>query len=286
MALTTAERNKRKRERKKRDRLLESQKRPKTSTAANAANTDDNDNVVGSNAAEDVEIEYVAEPLIVGSGGIGGTVGEDGSGVIATEDTTNNAASTTNANGDNNDNNDDDQDLQAIMRRFQSRAAVVYVTDDELKKTKTTAREENDDDDDDANYGTAKNNQQDNDNNEMNDNDNDDNDNDDDNNNNNLSKRQLKTLLRPSIASLKQTVSHPELVEAHDVTAPDPKFLVYLKGAVGTVPVPRHWGRKRKYLQGKVSYCERAKRAVGIHSFIHSFIADCHFVIDCSIHLR
>ena len=40
-------------------------------------------------------------------------------------------------------------------------------------------------------------------------------------------------------------------VEAHDVTAPDPEFLIYLKGVSGTVPVPRHWGRKRKYLQGK-----------------------------------
>jgi len=66
-----------------------------------------------------------------------------------------------------------------------------------------------------------------------------------------LSKRQLKSLLRPSVSQLKQRVSHPELVEAHDVTAPDPEFLIALKATPGTVPVPRHWGRKRKYLQGK-----------------------------------
>jgi splicing factor 3B subunit 2 len=66
-----------------------------------------------------------------------------------------------------------------------------------------------------------------------------------------ISKRKLKSLLRPTVSQLKQRVSHPELVEAHDVTAPDPEFLIYLKGIPGTVPVPRHWGRKRKYLQGK-----------------------------------
>jgi splicing factor 3B subunit 2 len=46
-------------------------------------------------------------------------------------------------------------------------------------------------------------------------------------------------------------VSRPDLVEAHDVTAADPEFLLYLKSVPNTVPVPRHWGRKRKYLQGK-----------------------------------
>ncbi|XP_015767694.1 PREDICTED: splicing factor 3B subunit 2-like [Acropora digitifera] len=37
----------------------------------------------------------------------------------------------------------------------------------------------------------------------------------------------------------------------HDVTAQDPKFLVFLKSCRNTVPVPRHWCFKRKYLQGK-----------------------------------
>ena len=44
------------------------------------------------------------------------------------------------------------------------------------------------------------------------------------------------------------------MVEAHDISAPDPDFLIQLKSVSGTVPVPRHWGRKRKYLQGKRGY--------------------------------
>lgn len=66
-----------------------------------------------------------------------------------------------------------------------------------------------------------------------------------------LSKRKIRDMLRPSVADLKRRVARPDLVEAHDVTAPDPDFLIRLKTVPGTVPVPRHWGRKRKYLQGK-----------------------------------
>lgn len=66
-----------------------------------------------------------------------------------------------------------------------------------------------------------------------------------------LSKRKLKLLKRMSIAELKQTVSRPDVVEMHDVTAKDPKLLVHLKATRNTVPVPRHWCFKRKYLQGK-----------------------------------
>jgi splicing factor 3B subunit 2 len=66
-----------------------------------------------------------------------------------------------------------------------------------------------------------------------------------------LSRRRLRDLLRPTVAELKRRVRRPDLVEAHDVTAPDPEFLIELKSVPGTVPVPRHWGRKRKYLQGK-----------------------------------
>ncbi len=43
----------------------------------------------------------------------------------------------------------------------------------------------------------------------------------------------------------------PDVVEMHDVTARDPKLLVHLKATRNTVPVPRHWCFKRKYLQGK-----------------------------------
>lgn len=66
-----------------------------------------------------------------------------------------------------------------------------------------------------------------------------------------LSKRKLKKLSRMSIAELKQKVGRPELVEMHDVTAKDPVLLLHLKSSRNTVPVPRHWCFKRKYLQGK-----------------------------------
>lgn len=66
-----------------------------------------------------------------------------------------------------------------------------------------------------------------------------------------LSKKQRKKLKRLSVAELKQLVSCPDVVEAHDVTAADPKLLVFLKSYRNTVPVPRHWSHKRKYLQGK-----------------------------------
>lgn len=66
-----------------------------------------------------------------------------------------------------------------------------------------------------------------------------------------LSKRKLKKLSRMSVAELKQKVNRPELVEMHDVTAKDPVLLLHLKASRNTVPVPRHWCFKRKYLQGK-----------------------------------
>lgn len=66
-----------------------------------------------------------------------------------------------------------------------------------------------------------------------------------------LSKRKQKKLTRLSVAELKQLVTRPDVVEMHDVTARDPKLLVQLKSQRNTVPVPRHWCFKRKYLQGK-----------------------------------
>lgn len=66
-----------------------------------------------------------------------------------------------------------------------------------------------------------------------------------------LSKRKMKNIMRMNISVLKQRVSHPELVEMHDVTAKDPVLLLHLKSTRNTVPVPRHWCYKRKYLQGK-----------------------------------
>ncbi|XP_030854188.1 splicing factor 3B subunit 2 isoform X1 [Strongylocentrotus purpuratus] len=66
-----------------------------------------------------------------------------------------------------------------------------------------------------------------------------------------ISKKKLRKLNRLSVAELKQLVTRPDVVEMHDVTARDPKLLVYLKAYRNTVGVPRHWCFKRKYLQGK-----------------------------------
>ncbi len=44
-----------------------------------------------------------------------------------------------------------------------------------------------------------------------------------------ISKRKLKQMTRMTVAELKQRVSHPELVEMHDVTARDPLILLHLK---------------------------------------------------------
>lgn len=66
-----------------------------------------------------------------------------------------------------------------------------------------------------------------------------------------MSKKKLKLLNRPSVASLKQAAARPDVVEMWDVCAKDPMLLVYLKSYRNTVPVPKHWCAKRKYLQGK-----------------------------------
>jgi len=66
-----------------------------------------------------------------------------------------------------------------------------------------------------------------------------------------LSRKQRKKLTRLSVAELKQLVARPDVVEAHDVTSQDPKLLVHIKAYRNTVPVPRHWCHKRKYLTGK-----------------------------------
>uniref|UniRef100_A0A673LW26 PSP proline-rich domain-containing protein n=1 Tax=Sinocyclocheilus rhinocerous TaxID=307959 RepID=A0A673LW26_9TELE len=66
-----------------------------------------------------------------------------------------------------------------------------------------------------------------------------------------LSKKKLRRMNRLTVAELKQLVVRPDVVEMHDVTAQEPKLLVHLKATRNTVPVPRHWCFKRKYLQGK-----------------------------------
>lgn len=66
-----------------------------------------------------------------------------------------------------------------------------------------------------------------------------------------ISKRKLKELNRMKIGELKQACPLPEVVEVWDATSAEPLMLVHLKAYRNTVPVPRHWSQKRKYLQGK-----------------------------------
>lgn len=66
-----------------------------------------------------------------------------------------------------------------------------------------------------------------------------------------MSRRKLRLAMQPSIAKLKESTRRPDVVEWADVTSRDPFMLVALKSYRNTVPVPRHWNAKRKYLSGK-----------------------------------
>jgi len=66
-----------------------------------------------------------------------------------------------------------------------------------------------------------------------------------------LSKKKKKLQRRMNIAELKRVCEKPEVVEIWDTTASDPQLLVFLKAYRNTVPIPRHWCQKRKFLQGK-----------------------------------
>jgi len=66
-----------------------------------------------------------------------------------------------------------------------------------------------------------------------------------------MSKKQKRKLKRLTIAELKQLVQKAEVIEQWDVTAQDPRLLVHLKSYRNTIPVPRHWCQKRKFLMGK-----------------------------------
>ena len=124
------------------------------------------------------------------------------------------------------------------LRRVQELAAasMMYVTDDDEKNKKTIANEDSSS----SSFLFQLNDEE-----------------AENNNGQPVSKRKLREMVRPTVAELKRRVQRPDLVEAHDVTAADPKFLIELKATPFSVPVPRHWGRKRKYLQGKVSVCVR-----------------------------
>ena len=167
MGLSTAERNKRKRERKKRER--EERRKQEEANKQSAAPP-------STPAEPEVEIEYVAEPIILSEQVEG-------------------------------------------LRKFQELVPTLGNEESDKPTSAAVKVEDDNETEDDRKV---------------------------------MSKRKLRELLRPSVADLKRKVARPELVEAHDVTAADPEFLIELKSVPGTVPVPRNWGRKRKYLQGKV----------------------------------
>lgn len=219
MGLSTAEKNRRKRERKKREKEERRHQEEEALKREDEKKGDD----------EEVEIEYVAESLpeiiqapkkappeepVTNPSIPEGLPPAMGGPVAAAQE-----------------NHPPEEDMGEILRRFHERAAVsAVVTDDERKADGAYGKSsdggsdeerEGDDDDDDERREKA------------------------------ISKNKLRALIRPSVADLKRRVKRPDLVEAHDVTSADPDFLIHLKAIPGTVPVPIHWGRKRKYLQGK-----------------------------------
>lgn len=48
-------------------------------------------------------------------------------------------------------------------------------------------------------------------------------------------------MTRMKVFDLKMKIRRPDLVEAWDVTARDPLFLMDMKMVRNSVPVPRHW---------------------------------------------
>ena len=66
-----------------------------------------------------------------------------------------------------------------------------------------------------------------------------------------ISKKKKKQMKRMKISELKALTNRPEVVEAWDTTAQDPIFLIHLKTLKNTVPVPKHWCQKRRFLQNK-----------------------------------
>jgi len=66
-----------------------------------------------------------------------------------------------------------------------------------------------------------------------------------------LSRKKRKAQRQISVFELKMRIQRPDLVEAWDATSKDPLFLLQMKQVRNSVPVPKHWSQKRKYLQYK-----------------------------------
>ena len=83
-----------------------------------------------------------------------------------------------------------------------------------------------------------------------------------------LSRKKRKMLKRLQVAQLKAQVKRPDVVEVWDTTAKDPLTLVFLKSYKNTVPVPRHWSQKRKFLQNKRGILKPPFKLPGKHLFV------------------
>mmetsp|Transcript_29472 Transcript_29472/g.69310 ORF Transcript_29472/g.69310 Transcript_29472/m.69310 type:complete len:605 (-) Transcript_29472:3405-5219(-) len=229
MALSAAEKNRRKRERKKKEKE-ERRKRELEEEEAKAAIATQSEE--GGAEKEEIEIEYVAEDLSKilnkpattkdetpatmrpdGLPPLPGTEGERGQ----TKDEIISSIK------------EQENSIEDVLRKFHQRATVVPSASDAIAETVDEGDQSSIVSNDDSSYNSD----------------------DDDDDKPKMSKRKLRELVRPTVAELKRRVQRPDLVEAHDVTAADPDFLIALKSIPHTTPVPFHWGRKRKYLQGK-----------------------------------
>lgn len=233
MALSAAEKNRRKRERKKKEKEERRKRELAEKEEKSAAQTETaKDGTKEKEDETEIEIEYVSEDL---------------SKILNTTNTNeDNAPPQTTSRPDGlppplgsepeadkqSSAKDNDNSIEDVLRRFHQRASVVPSASDT----------NNDDEDEDKRKGDQSSVVSDDDFGS-------DEDSDDD--APKISNRKLRELARPTVADLKRRVQRPDLVEAHDVTAADPDFLIALKGIPHSTPVPFHWGRKRKYLQGK-----------------------------------
>jgi splicing factor 3B subunit 2 len=214
MGSSAAEKNRRKRERKKKEKQRKHVEHATSENDAATKNEDDDEN--------DVEIEYVAEDVPFDDLAAADDDDANGSSGLPEGLPLPGQGESVRQLQDRQDNS-----IRHVLQRFHERALVVptasaVVSDDDNKQ-----REEKEDD---GSRGSSD---------------------DDDDDEHGLSRRKLREMTRPTVAELKRRVARPDLVEAHDITAADPDFLILLKGVPGTARVPRHWGRKRKYLQGK-----------------------------------
>lgn len=221
MGLSAAEKNRRKRERKKK----EKEERRKRELAEKEAKEALLKNGEGDKKEEEeIEIEYVAEDLSKILNTTSSTTGADAPPKTASIE---GLPPPPGSESDKTASNDTDNSIEDVLRRFHQRAAVV--------PSAAESNEENDENDGKDQSSVVS----------------DDYSSDEDDDEPKISKRKLREMTRPTVAELKRRVKRPDLVEAHDVTAADPDFLIALKGIPHSTPVPFHWGRKRKYLQGK-----------------------------------